>query len=413
VFDDMTDIGENDGRMRRVLFVDDEQNVLDGLRNMLRRQRHVWDMVFARGAQAALVELEKAPFDVVVSDMRMPVTNGAALLQTVKQRYPSVARIILSGYVEHEAVVGALPVAHQFLSKPCDPETLRIVVERACELQALLTDEAIRSVVGRLDTLPSVPRTYWELRRVVDEPNVSAGDIASIVEKDPAMSVKILQLVNSAYFGLARRMTSVRHAVSYLGIELLKGLALTAHVFATMEASRVEGFSLDQLQRNSLLTAQLARQLPADSKRAEEAFTAALVHDIGKIVVAVVLPDRFSEIVRTARATGRSFHVVERELLGVTHAEIGAYLLGVWGLPFTIVEAVAYHHRPSSMVSSELCDVLAAVHVADALVDKDAAAPVDDKLDIAFLERAGLADRLPIWRTKAEGAMRKAAEASG
>jgi HD-like signal output (HDOD) protein len=401
--------------MRRVLFVDDEQNVLDGLRNMLRRQRHVWDMVFATGAQAALTELEKAPFDVVVSDMRMPVINGAALLQTVKQKYPSVARIILSGYAEREAIVGALPVAHQFLSKPCDPETLRIVVERACDLQALLTDEAIRSVVGRLDTLPSVPRTYWELRRAVDEPNVSAGDIATIVEKDPAMSVKILQLVNSAYFGLARRMTSVRHAVSYLGIELLKGLALTAHVFATMEGTRiVEGFSLDQLQQKSLLTAQVAKKLPKDPKKGEEAFTAALVHDIGKIVVAVVLPDRFTEIVRTVQATGRSFHTIEKELLGVTHAEIGAYLLGTWGLPFSIVEAVAYHHAPSSMGGLESCDVLAAVHVADALVDVagDSGVPITDKLDMAFLERAGFIANLPAWRALAEQAIRQASEAS-
>ncbi len=399
-------------RMRRVLFVDDEQAVLDALRNILRPQRHRWEMVFAACGQAALAELEKGPFDVVVTDMRMPGINGAFLLRKVKERYPGAARIILSGHAETEALEEALPVAHQFLSKPCTPETLLIVLERACELQALLADEAIRQVVGRLDKLPSVPRTFWELRRAVDDPNVTVTELARIIERDPAMCIKILQLVNSAYFGLGRRLTSVRHAVSYLGIELLKGLALTAHVFATIEAAPVDGFSLERLQQYSLLTAQLARLFLTDPKRADDAFTAGLVHDVGKIVIALCLPDRFADVVRNVRSTKSTLHVVEKELLGVTHAEIGAYLLGVWGLPITIVAAVAYHHAPG-LAPPETCDVLAAVHVADALVDTacfgEEEPDPDDKLDTAFLARSGFARLLPAWRSIAEREIRKAA----
>lgn len=305
--------------MRRILFVDDEQQVLDGLRDLLRKQRKEWDMVFALGGQQALQEFEGAKFDVVVSDMRMPGMDGVALLQRIKELYPAAARIILSGHAEREAVVNALPVAHQFLSKPCAAETLRAVIERACGLQALLQDDEVRKVIGKVDRLPSVPRTYWALTQAAAQPDVGLSDLAEIVEQDPAMVIKVLQLVNSSYFGLAQRQTSVRQAVAYLGTELLKALALTAHVFVSAGAPAVPGFSLDALQEHSVLTARIAKSLLLDKNRAAEAFTAALVHDIGKIVLAMSTPQALEEVLRTCSQTGRLSHEVEKELLGVSH----------------------------------------------------------------------------------------------
>jgi HD-like signal output (HDOD) protein len=388
--------------LRRILFVDDEQNVLDGLRNLLRKQRREWEMVFALGAETALAEMSQgAPFDVIVSDMRMPGMDGVALLRRVKENHPGVARIVLSGHAERDAVLASLPVAHQYLSKPCDAETLRVVIDRVCKLQGLMKDDDVKRVVGKLDKLPSVPRTYWELTRAVGDPNIGIADIAKIVEQDAAMSVKVLQLVNSAYFGLAQQVASISKAVSYLGVELLKGLALSAHVFSAMDVPPIKGFSMDELQKYSLLTAKLARRFLGDKKRAEEAFTAALVHDIGTMIVAVGYPQLFQEIVRESAGTGKAIHVLEKERIGVTHAEVGAYLQGVWGLPFPIVEAVAFHHSPG-LVTEGACDVLAALHVADALVDTAcnprAGSNADCDLDLAFLERTGFAAQLPRWR---------------
>jgi HD-like signal output (HDOD) protein/CheY-like chemotaxis protein len=388
--------------LRRILFVDDEQNVLDGLRNLLRKQRREWDMVFSLGAEAALAEMGKgAPFDVLVSDMRMPGMDGVALLRRVKETHPGVARIVLSGHAERNAVLASLPVAHQYLSKPCDAETLRVVIERVCKLQSLMTDDNVKRVVGKLDKLPSVPRTYWELTRAAGDPKIGIADLAKIVEQDAAMSVKVLQLVNSAYFGLAQQVASIGTAVSYLGVELLKGLALSAHVFSAMELPPIKGFSMDDLQKFSLLTAKLARRFLGDKKRAEEAFTAALVHDIGTMIIAVGFPQMFQEIAAESAATGRPVHTLEKERIGVTHADVGAYLQGVWGLPFPIVEAVAFHHNPS-LVTEGACDVLAALHVADALVDTAcnprAGSNVDSDLDLSFLARTGFAAQLPRWR---------------
>jgi HD-like signal output (HDOD) protein len=330
--------------------------------------------------------------------------DGATLLQRVKEQQPGIARIILSGHADRDVLARALSVAHQFLSKPCDVGLLRDIIERVCGLKGLLEDESIRRAIGRIDRLPSVPRVYAELTQAMGRADAGAAQLADIVETDPAMSVKILQIVNSAYFGTAQRTSSIRQAVAYLGVELLRNLALTAHVFGVVDGTEVDGFSLKRLQRHSLRAARLARLfLLNDPKLGEEAFTAGLMHDVGRIVVATSLPEHHREVLRAARETGRPVRIVEREVVGTGHAEIGAYLLGVWGLPFPVVEAVAFHHDPGRLAHGD-CRVVAAVHVADALAKEgcvgreEGESQGDDAPDLAFLERAGLATDLARWR---------------
>jgi HD-like signal output (HDOD) protein len=391
--------------MKRILFVDDEREILEGLRDLMRKHRKEWDMVFARSGHDALEELAESRFDVIISDMRMPVMDGAELLGRVKTLYPATARIILSGHADRDSVVRSLPVAHQFLSKPCDASRLRVVVERACQLQRLLQDEYIRSLVGKLDKLPSVPHTYAELTRAAAQPDVGITDLADIVEQDPAMTVKVLQLVNSAYFGLPQQLSSVRQAVSYLGTDLLKTLVLTAHAFGTTIPRPVEGFSLELLQRDSLVMARMLKRTIPDRERASEAFSAAMVHDVGKIVLAAGVPDKFGEALRLEREQGTPLHVLEKELIGVTHAEVSAYLLGSWGLPLSIVEAAAYHHTPHFVTEGPL-DLLARLHAADALLDRHSdrqGAPGREALlDREFIARAGVGEWLAGFRSLVE-----------
>lgn len=382
---------------KRILFVDDEPAVLGGLENLLRKDRQRWELLFAVGAENALEEMKKAPVDVVVSDMCMPRMDGAALLAKVKADYPTTARLVLSGHAERELILRALPVAHQYLSKPCEVTTLRVAIERTCELHRLLEDDAIRRAIGQLERLPSGSQTYAALTEVASDPRAGIADVAAIVQRDPAMSVKVLQLVNSAYFGCAQRVVSIQDALRYLGIELVKGLSLTAHVFDMLEMKAVPGFSVEKLQSHSILTARIAKRLIDDPRRGEEAFTAALVHDVGKMIIATGLPEQFGQIVREVHETGKPFHDVEKEIVGVTHAEVGAYLLGVWGLPFSIVESVAFHHRPGS-VSPGPCDVIAAVHAADALVEA-AETETEPQLDRELVGRANLEGKLSSWRS--------------
>jgi HD-like signal output (HDOD) protein len=367
-------------------------------------------MVFALGGQQALDALASASWDVIVSDMRMPGIDGVAVLQFAKDRHPHAVRIVLSGHAEREAVVKALRVAHQFLSKPCTAAGIRSAIDRACELQSLLQDEAIRRVVGNVQRLPSVPHTYLALTRAAAHPGVGLAELAAIVEQDPAMAAKVLQLVNSSYFGLGRTQSSLQGAVNYLGAELLKALALTAHVFDAGAGFSIPGFSLESLQRRSVLVARLAQRFFADKEQSSDVFTAAILHGIGKILLAMSVPEAFAAALEESRLTGRPAHVVEKALIGTTHAAVGAYLLGLWGLPLGIVHAVAQQH---DLDLAEPNSTAVGLHVAVALSgagDDPAAGPSgDDGVDIAFVERSPFAAELPRWRRIAEEARGEAA----
>jgi len=388
---------------KRVLFVDDEVPILEGLERRLRKESRRWDMVFANSGAAALAELARAPVDVVVTDMRMPGMDGAALLSLVKAEYPAAARLVLSGHADQEAILRALPVTQQFLSKPCDGEALRVAVERTCDLHRILVDPKLRQIVGRMTRLPTLSTTYSEISRLATDPSSSAADIARVMERDPAMSAKVLQLVNSAYFGTPQRIIAVPQAVVYLGVGLLKGLVLSSQIFGALEATSPAPSLLQQFQNHALLVAQVARSLVRDPKKADEAFTAGLLHDVGSIVLAHEMPEQADAVSRYV-SQGRSACEAECEILGVSHAEVGAYLLGVWGLPFALTEVAAFHHHPSAITEGP-GDLIAAVHAADNLIDQGPEA----SLDLAFLERVGLLDELPRWREVAGEARKRAA----
>ena len=387
--------------MKRILFVDDEPAVLAGLRDLLWRRRRDWDMVFALGGEAALEYLRTSRFDVLVTDVRMPRLDGPSLLVRAQESNPEVARIVLSGYVDEEATLRALPVAHQFLTKPCDASLLENTIERACSIQALIVDRKLREFVGQISSLPSRPAVYSTLVSRLAKDTTSAREVAEVLEQDLALSAKLLQIVNSAFFALPRRITRIEDAVAYLGFRAIRDMTLSASVFGT--AAETRGVSLESLQRHALLVGGLARRVVKDRHQADDALAAGMLHDIGILILASRLPNRLERTIGKLREKPALLRDVERELWGVTHADLGAYLLGLWGLPYPIVEAVAYHHHPT-VVPQRGLDVLAAVHIADSLVREATGdhcgiegAKVSP-IDSAYLESIGAIDSLEDWR---------------
>jgi HD-like signal output (HDOD) protein len=363
-------MGQTANTLKRVLFVDDDPNVLTGLRNVLRTKRHEWDMVFAIGPDEALAKVAEGPFDVVVSDMRMPRMDGATLLAKIKQLQPRAVRMILSGQTELESVMKSVFIAHMFLSKPCDPALLQQVVDRACRLQAILNSDELRASAGKVEMLPAAPKTYVALNEALMAANCSVAVVARIIEHDVGLCAKLLQLVNSAFFGLPRRISSLGETVTYLGIVTIKNLALALETFSTAAGgSGLSEAALLALQNHSLLTGQIARQIEAkDPKKAEEAFLAGVLHEVGWLVKVKDPPP---------------VKPVDRTLLG-------AYLLGLWGLPHPIMEAVAYHKEPRLLAHStaELVDI---IYVADHLAyEMGGSQTAEQKLDLAYLAGIGI-----------------------
>jgi HD-like signal output (HDOD) protein len=339
--------------------------------------------------------------------MRMPGMDGAKLLALVRDRYPQVVRIVLSGHTSLSTALRAVPVAHQFLAKPCDAGTLRVAIERACHLKGLLNDDAIRRTVGALRDLPALPRTYDALTQALADPDTPLQKIARIVEQDVGISAKILQLVNSAFFGLANSVTNVSHAVIYLGINTLRSLALSVEIFRVFRPKTpLPGFSLEGLERHARLVAHIAARLPVPKHFADIPMVAGMLHDVGKLILAWKFPERFKELLAQAAEEHRPLYKIEEREYGFSHAEIGAYLLGLWGLPYILVEAVALHHGPNR-VPHQYFDAVSAVHVANLLAHEleasssEVPSEYDAGASLEELKALGVAEDLPAWRAMA------------
>lgn len=394
--------------MKRILFVDDEPNVLDGLRRMLRPMRREWETTFCESAQDALETLASGSFDVIVSDMRMPGMDGAALLTEVMRQHPQIVRIVLSGQSSKESTLKSVGVAHQFLAKPCDAETLKQTIDHAFALSSLLANDTLKQTLSQMASVPSMPALYEELMEELRHPDASTQRIGKIVSQDLGMTTKILQLVNSAFFGLPRRVSTPVQATALLGVETMKALVLSIGVFSQFKSTTVEGIAPESVQKHSAMTAAIAKQIAAAEKVSRELADASLMagflHDVGKLILAQNFPDQYGEIIVCTRERQIPLCEAEREALGTTHAEVGAYLLGLWGLPEPIVEATAFHHCPSRSCGQSFSP-LTAVHVANVLVHQRAnegQSGTTDVLDADYLTQLGLSDRVAAWRIACE-----------
>lgn len=391
--------------MKRVLFVDDDAAVLDGLRNRLRRQRSVWEMQFEPGGAEAVARLEGWRPDAVVSDMRMPGMDGSAVLRHVRERHPQAVRIILSGHSDQERMLRSLSVAHQFLAKPCDAQSLVKTLDGIWTLQQRIHSDAVTSAIGSLQALPPLPRLFQKVDELLDDPGVELSDVADVIGQDVSMTARILRYVNSPYFGLSRTLADVRDAVTFLGIDATRTLILSMEWFEILKPTRdVPGYSLDHLQRHSLRTGRLAAAMMDDDRQRSLALSVGMVHDIGSLAMACFMPGPLAQALRRAEAEGLPLHVAEERELGFTHAEVGGYLLSYWGLPFSIVEAVVCHHRPSRCGTDAL-HLAGAVHIAEHLQEEGVAHLGPESRQPAWDETYARAqaseEKLKAWRVLA------------
>lgn len=355
--------------MKRVLFVDDDVPLLDGLRVRLHALRSRWDMVFVESAARAIAEMEHRPCDVVVTDIRMPVMDGAELLTILGQRWPEAIRIVLSGYAEAEQTTRLLPIAHQYVSKPCEAHELENVIERCLTLHELLREPRLRRAVGSMRQLPAIPRTYARLREVMGQEDASIGVVADAIAADSAIAAKVLQVVNSAFFRRAKSISKIDQAVMHLGFATIRNIAMSVELFSAWQGPLPHGIDPENLQVRAHKVAAVARAL-GTGKQADDAMLAGLLHNIGYLVFAQQCREEIETAMRVAAQRGIPCHEAETEVIGASFAEVGAYLLGIWGLPHAIVEAVAFQNAPQRITQTSF-DVLAMLATAEKLALAD------------------------------------------
>lgn len=339
-------------RKPRILFVDDEPNLLQALQRSLRPMRKDWEMEFADGGAKALAAMEKSPFDMVVSDMKMPGMSGCDLLDEVMERYPATLRFILSGHAEQAQVMQCVGPTHQFLAKPCETEKLTTSLKRAAELEHLVPDAELRQLLTRLDRIPCAPVRLESLQSALGCPEPSLERIAAIVSEDPGLTALTLKIANSAFFGNTRNNLDVELATTQLGADVIKSLTLTLKLFSPLQLQSCHAFDPAAYWRHSLSAGNAMRRIVemhgCKGLNSREAFVIGLLLDVGQLVLATHLGHRYSQISREQISQPGGLAAAEKMHFGVTHAEVGAFLLGTWGFPEVIVETVANHHQPTA-----------------------------------------------------------------
>lgn len=390
---------------KTILFVDEEHFARKALKRSFRDMRTEWDMQFAATIDEGLAVLRQTSVEVLVTEVAFKGHNGIDFLNDVRTHYPSIVRIILSGYVDQSVILKSVDLAHQFLSKPCDDQQLKATITRAFFVKGLLAQESLKKVVASIASLPSLPSLYTELLDELQSGDPSIPKIGEIISKDIGFTAKLLKTVNSSFFGLAQRITHPTKAVSLLGLDLVQSIILASGTFDQFRNIKIKGFSLEKLWDHAMTTAVLSRTIARvagqDRKNIETAFMAGILHDVGKLLVAAHLPEQLKAILNQMQAEAHSMADAETVVLGTTHAAIGAYLLGLWGLPDAIIEATAFHHAPFATSTNGL-NSAGLVHIANAFANgseslSDPQSPVAD-LNFPYLDAIGHIGHISKWR---------------
>lgn len=380
----------------RILFATDDPNAQRALRQAFPPQQRDWEVALARGGSDALKKMETGPFDALVADSRLSGTPCPDVLLEARRRHPPTARIVLADSSAAGELVRLVALAHRVLPKPVDPAELRGAVQRGFALRELLHSPALASVVGRLSSVPALSTVYARIAEELTMPDFSLAAVGELVSQDVAIAARLIQMANSALVGLRKPTANPYQAVRILGADLTRTLVLAADLFSRYNPQALRPFSIETLWEHSQAVAELAAAVASDVRADErvvrEAALGGLLHDIGQLTLASQLSGPYKEVLGLTRIEGLKNTEAETRVLGTTHAEVGAYLLGLWGLPDGVVEAVAWHHHPGKCPGTAFAP-LTAVHIADAIVHlEDGARP-----DREYLSRLGVEHRWESW----------------
>ena len=354
----------------QVLFVDDDLEYLSEVKDSSKKRELSFGCHFVQSSKEALVELASKKYDLIVSDLDMPEMNGEMLLQKVSYEYPSVLRFILSGKKDLVNVHRFFGVAQQVFSKDRPTEELFESIASAIELKQRITNPDILHCLQRFDSLPMIPQSFLKISELLRKEDFHQRELLDIIAKDLTLTTEVLRIANSAFFGSRKKIASVDSALNILGVSSLKNIVIFAELFKQPAGLSKKLFDVNKLWEHSVgvsnITVLLARNLGMSTEDRDAAFSAGLLHDLGKIILAKMRPLDYKKALELAENLSAPVYEAELALFGISHDEVGAHLLETWGFPLSIVEAVGYHHHELQACCSKLTP-LSVVAVANSI----------------------------------------------
>ncbi len=387
-------------RKTRIMFVDDDPMVVRGIARNMSMMGAKMSIKVCTSAAEALATLEKELVDVIITDLYMPEIDGAALLEAVRTRYPTVLRFALSGEAKPDVMVQAARLAHQYLGKPCETAVLhKTIVETMAQMGKIKNADVTRTL-SHLEGVPSRQASLAEFLRLLSDNAVSLETISVSLKKEPGLCARLLKVANSPYFGHSGSIETLDDAIGLLGMDMIVAMAATHKLFAVTPPPAASNLNLDALWTHCVCVSSLVRRVGSKLKVPQavmrEAGTAALLHDIGKLVLAYAVPSGFAAATKQAEVDKMPGWQAEYSVFGNHHAEIGGCLLKLWGLPPGVVDAVLMHHTPHACAEGTV-DAVTLLHIADAiahLVARDGTTPF---LDTAHLQALNLPIEIDYW----------------
>jgi len=334
----------------KVLVVDDDLSYLSSFEDSLKREGRPFTTYSALGAEQAIRLLERESIDLIISDVDMPGgMSGEALLHKVSFQWPSTLRFLMTGKVESISAFRLFGVAHQVVSKETSHSEIFELISAALTLREKIHSPDVLHCVNRFDSLPLLPESFVRVSELLKKEDFYQAELIEVVNRDLTLSAEILRVANSAYFGARKKITSLDLALNLLGTSSVRNIIIFAELFKQPHGLPKQLFDISELWEHSVSVANistlLARRLGLPTALREAAFSAGLLHDLGKIVLAKMRPTDYRKAIELSRDLNAPMFEAEMALFGASHDEVGAYLLESWGFPLTIVDAVAYHHH--------------------------------------------------------------------
>jgi len=388
---------------KNIMLVDEDILVLKALKRSLHKFKDQWTVFYAQSPHAALEQLDQGAIDVLITEVRLTVADGELFLRSFLKRHPRAARIVLTGDTRGDAIFRFAGLAHQLLAKPWSDQTLDETIQRADLISRMLSNDHIKRTLNLIEKFPSIPEIYIELTEKLRAGEPSLREIGETIIRDPSLTIKLLQIVNSPFYGLPMPVTDPQKAVALLGLDIVKGFVLTSGLFNQYESKTIANFQIGALWQHSLNTANIVRQIAKMARLeleiSETSFVASLLHDVGKIIIASNFQEEFKEIRKYSLSEGVPDWHAEQIVLGASHAEIGAYLLGLWGLPLNVIKPVQEHHQPDWQEHIRI-DQTALVHIANA-IEKTTATGSENRLadlDLGYVAHLQLSESVAEWQ---------------
>ena len=390
---------------KRILFVSEDQALCQEFQAQCPDPESAWTAQHVRAEEEAMALCQQYTFAAVVADVHLNGKSGNDLLDAFMRRQPKALRLVISDLADVQSTIKCIGHAHHHLLKPCSAKTLLHALDQAFAQEAWLPSEPVQGFIALMRQVPSPLKSYQQIVQEMKSPTCSLEKIGNLIAQDPAVAAKVLQLANSTLFGRELNVVNPAEAIAYIGLETTKAVVLLAHTFSSFDNLRLARFSVEDLWRHSVEVGRAARRVVVLEKGgediAEQAFAAGLLHDIGKLLFAANHPGVFTKVLRLAREQQCNLWEAETQVMpGVGHAELGATVLGIWGLPKSIIEAVALHHTPWRQRRHTFSPVTA-VHVANILDHEKHPDPniiMPSQINTTYLKEMGLAGRVEAWR---------------